>query len=286
LTASDFNNDGRADLAIGSRSEDVGSVRDAGSVNVIYGSGSGLSSSGDQFWHQGSPGLEDTEEADDQFGTSLAAGDFDGDGFADLAVGVPNEENALNIGNGGAVNVIYGSTNGLSATGDQLWTQDKPGIIGSEQTLDHFGASVASGDFNGDGEDDLAIGVPGEDKGTQAGSGSVNVLYGSANGLSSTGNQLWTQDSTGIKDNVQTGDSFGASVASGDFNGDSRSDLVVGVPGEDLSSAPTISDAGAVNVIYGSGARLTSSGNQFWHQDSNSIEDSAEIGDGFGGTID
>ena len=41
-------------------------------------------------------------------------------------------------------------------------------------------------DFNGDGKDDLAIGVPGEDVGSTINGGAVQVLYGSSSGLSST----------------------------------------------------------------------------------------------------
>ncbi|TMK96665.1 MAG: hypothetical protein E6G40_10595 [Actinobacteria bacterium] len=74
---SDFNNDGFADLAIGVRGEDVGTVPGAGAVNVLYGSAGGLqaTSPDDQFWNQDSPGVRDTAEAGDDFGYSLGAGD-------------------------------------------------------------------------------------------------------------------------------------------------------------------------------------------------------------------
>ena len=59
---------------------------------------------------------------------------------------------------------------------------------------------MATGDFNGDGFDDLAVGRADEDVGAVADAGTVNVLYGSATGLISTGNQLWTQNSGGVLD--------------------------------------------------------------------------------------
>ena len=73
-------------------------------------------------------------EIGDYFGSSVAAGDFDGDGFDDLAVGVTHEDLQIgtnNIQNTGVVNVIYGSQgSGVSGTGNQVWHQDSPGILG------------------------------------------------------------------------------------------------------------------------------------------------------------
>src|SRR5262245_36665004 len=82
-------------------------------------------------------------------------------------------------------------------------------------------------DFNGDGYSDLAIGVPGEEVGGKKQAGAVNVIYGSATGLSAGGgdtgvppNQLWTQDSPGVLGVAEKEDAFGSAIAAGDFNGD------------------------------------------------------------------
>src|SRR4051812_48855201 len=79
-------------------------------------------------------------------------------------------------------------------------------------------------DFNGDGYVDLAIGVPFESVGKIAYAGVVNVLYGSAAGLSAVGNQSWSANSTGILGVSTADDSLGAALASGDFDADGFAD--------------------------------------------------------------
>lgn len=208
--------------------------------------------------------------------TSAAAveryGDFNGDGFSDLAVGVPGE--GVHFQGAGAVNVAYGGPGGLPAGGDQIWTQDTTGIADLEERYDAFGASVATGDFNGDTYGDLAIGAPFEDVLAVGDAGAVHVLYGSALGLTSSGSQLFTQDTPGIADTAEADDAFGFAVVAGDFDGDGFVDLAIGIPGEDAS-------AGAVAVLYGSLTGLVTGGNQLWRQGIGLL-DAAEPGDAFG----
>src|SRR3982751_2479118 len=83
--------------------------------------------------------------------------DFNGDGYSDLAIGVPFESDGSKI-EAGAVNVIYGGVGGLSAMGNQFWSQDSAGVTGSAHANDQFGSVLATGDFDGDGYSDLAIG--------------------------------------------------------------------------------------------------------------------------------
>jgi len=149
-------------------------------------------------------------------------GDFNGDGFDDLAIGVPGEGVISADDGAGGVNVLYGSSNGLSATSplpDQFWTQNSANVNDASEQDDGFGDSLASGDFNGDGKDDLAIGVPGESVDTGGGNirfaGAVNVLYGSSNGLSATSprsDQFWTQNSANVNDASETADHFGRAL--------------------------------------------------------------------------
>jgi hypothetical protein len=293
LASGDFNGDGRDDLAIGVPGEDVGSISDAGGVEVIYGSSDGLSATSaraDQFWTQDSADINDHADDSDEFGWSLASGDFNNDGRDDLAIGVQGES-VGSIQAAGGVEVIYGSSGGLSATtprADQFWTQDSTDINDQAEDTDEFGSAIASGDFNGDGKDDLAIGIRFEGVGSIDGAGAVEVIYGSSGGLSATtprADQFWTQDSTDINDQAEFVDFFGSSLTSGDFNGDGKDDLAIGVPYEDVGS---ISDAGAVEVIYGSSGGLSATSplaDQFWTQDSADIDNIAEDGDHFGWSL-
>jgi hypothetical protein len=224
-----------------------------------------------------------------QIDSTQVFADFNGDGFTDLVIGVPLED--LN-GNedAGAVQVIYGSIDGLAADSnpDQLWTKNSTDIEGNPENFDAFGATISSGDYNGDGYDDLAIGTPGNDVLGVPDAGAVHVIYGSSVGLSATSvlaDQLWTQDSADIEEVAEPIDSFGFSLSSGDYNDDGRDDLAIGATSEDIGSAI---DAGAVHIIYGSSVGLSATSvlaDQLWTQDSADIEEVAELNDVFGVTL-
>jgi disulfide bond formation protein DsbB len=281
LAAGDFNGDGFADLAAGTPSDRVNNRSYAGSFNVLYGSAAGLTATGNQLWSQDSPGVEDQVEDDDGFGSFLSSGDFNGDGVSDIAVGA-GHEGLGDIDHAGAVNVLFGSAGGLLADGDQFWHQDSPGILGEADHDEDFGwFSISAGDFDGDGFADLAVGLFGEEVNGASLAGAVNVLYGSSTGLSAEGNQLWNQDSPGVESDADIVERFGYDLASGDFDGDGYCDLGVGVYGERVRA----NNAGAVNVLYGSATGLSSDRDQFWHQDSPGIADVPEDGDYFGTTI-
>ena len=269
----DFNNDGAADLAIGVPFEWVGAIQDAGAVNVLYGSAGGLQGPGSQFFTQDSPGIPGTADLQDNFGFGLAAGDFDQDGFADLAIGVPGEDIGT-IGSAGAVVALYGSAAGLTTTGAQLLTQ----AGGATELNDAFGVALAAGDFDDDGFADLAASSSGEDVGSVADAGAVSVLPGSPNGLTTVGGRLFTQ----VGGTAEGIDRFGASLTAADFDQDGFTDLAAGAPFETLGSIP---EAGAVSVLYGSGGGLTRVGGQLFTQNSPGLGSSAEALDNFGLTL-
>jgi len=281
LAAGDINGDGFADLAIGAPSEDIGSTVDAGAVTVLFGSSTGLTVSGSETWHQNTAGMPGVAEHGDGFGDSLTIDDFDHDGYADLAIGIPREDLG-SIVDAGAVHVLRGSSAGLTLSGNQSWHQDEAGVLGAAESNDRFGAVMTTGDFNGDGFADLAVGVPYEDVANTSSVGIVQVLYGSGSGLNNVGGEIWTQDSVGVYGTEEAGDWFGYALAAGDFDGDGVDDLAVSAPGEDLNN--TIA-AGMVNVLQGGPCGLSGGVGRYWHQDVPGITDTAEAGDTFGAAL-
>jgi hypothetical protein len=124
--------------------------------------------------------------------------DFNGDGFADLAVGAPGE-GIGNVQGAGALNVFFGSSTGLQAAGDVLFQGSQPAqggpVAGTAETSDGFGAAVAKGLFNDDDFFDVAVGVPGEAVGSDSEAGAVIVLFGSPGGITTAGHQTLVQGS-------------------------------------------------------------------------------------------
>ncbi|GGW28745.1 hypothetical protein GCM10010320_04640 [Streptomyces caelestis] len=144
--------------------------------------------------------------------------DFNGDGYADLAVAAPTATVGGKKGAGYAA-VVYGSKNGLDTTKRQVFSQSTAGVPGSPETDDAFGSALTTADVDRDGYADLVVGVGGED--TADGgeeSGLVEVLWGGAKGLS--GGAV-----------LATGKSYDwlgrqGRLTVGDVNGDGAEDLV------------------------------------------------------------
>jgi hypothetical protein len=140
--------------------------------------------------------------------------DFNGDGYQDLAVGAPNGKVGDKIG-AGYVAVVYGSRSGLDLSTKKIISQDSSGVPGPAAENAGFGTSIASGDLNGDGYADLAIGSP--DYGPYENGftfhGAVTVLFGGADGL-------------GHATSVSGTYSLGNAVGMGDVNGDGRAELL------------------------------------------------------------
>lgn len=241
LVAGDFNQDGVDDLAVGI----PGDNQSRGAVQIVMGFWSlGLTGRNQQLFVQGTGSLPDTAEPQDLFGASLATADFNGDGFADLAVGAPGES-FPSLTWAGAVQILNGSLSGLRATTAFL-TQDTAAIPDQSETGDAFGLGLAGGDFDGNGIDDLAISAPYEALGSPPhGGGAFHLLNGSSSGLTTTGNRFWGFNSPGVGSAALPGGSFGFALAAADFDGDGAADLAVGAPFDD----PGILNAGSVNVF-------------------------------------
>ncbi|WUD74149.1 FG-GAP repeat protein [Streptomyces sp. NBC_00510] len=118
-------------------------------------------------------------------------------------------------------------------------------------------------DFNGDGYEDVLLGAPGATVSGMKGAGYVTVQYGSSRGIGTARSKVFSQSTAGVPGAAETGDGFGTAVASGDLNADGYDDAAIGIPREDVGSAP---DAGGVLVLWGSAKGLAGA-NSMWMQD-------------------
>ncbi|MFE5051655.1 FG-GAP and VCBS repeat-containing protein [Streptomyces sp. NPDC056637] len=144
--------------------------------------------------------------------------DFNKDGYGDIAIGTP-----LYSGYQGRVSLWYGSSTG-PGTSSRL-TQATSGVAGSPEADDSFGSSLSAGDVNGDGYQDLAVGVYGEKVDDKEYAGGVHVFRGRAGGISGTGSQWFARNSPGVPGALAPDDGIGRLVRLRDTNHDGTADL-------------------------------------------------------------
>ncbi|MFE6521097.1 FG-GAP-like repeat-containing protein [Streptomyces sp. NPDC057794] len=307
----DFNGDGRTDLAIGAPGATVSGKARAGAVSVVYGSTGGPKTATRTLLTQDTAGMPGAAEADDAFGSALASADLDRDGYADLLIGVPGED-AYDTNNG-TVTLVWGSASGLSGARSLYSPFDRD--------YDRYGQTLAAGDFDHDGDPDVAVGATGPVTLTLV-NGPV-TRTGSPNGASGSRNDWWSS-ATGVT-HLSAGDVTGAGhphvvlhgraahngaattaladmtignysdwlqtlpggfvSAVGDIDGDGHADIAVGNDRE-ASADPGGALGGKVSVVYGGPAGVDPGRAPLvLTQDTAGVPGAAEKGDRFGSGV-
>ncbi len=189
------------------------------------------------YWGPGSLPLRGERSVQEGFGRIVDRGHFNMDGYEDLVVGSPDDGVASGASRFGSVTVIFGGRPDLRRGRDFYWRLPAAGASAS----DDFGASVAVGDFNGDGRPDLAAGAPGRST-----SGRVYVAYFQGRALSPLppAGATYEIDGATAPSWIAGNTGFGATLTASDVNNDGADDLIVGAPNHDGSR-------GAIWIYYG-----------------------------------
>ena len=188
------------------------------------------------------------------FASALATGDFDRDGYDDLAVGSTCEspDGSYAKRNSGAVFVFPGSRTGLTLATARRLSRSTAGVPGRATPGERFGEVLAAGDLDGDGYDDLAVGMPRATVGSAKRAGKVAVLFGGRSGLSGEGAQAFDRSTAGVPGKARGEDRLGTSLSIGRVTSDGYRDLVVGAPGHSWAYGRE----GAVLLVPGSARGL------------------------------
>ena len=206
--AGDVNGDGFDDAIVAGWAYESHEVENQeGAAWVYAGSADGLSVDAVWMYESNRPGAN--------FGLSAdAAGDVNGDGYGDIIIGAPGYKELAWAGPRGAAYVFHGSPDGLSLVPDAMFIP----AFGQAQG---FGQSVAgAGDINGDGYDDVAVGVGMHDPGDGVKRWVVFVYYGSADGLVDDPD-IVVPDENAKMNSIHV-------AAAGDVNGDGFADIIAG----------------------------------------------------------
>ncbi|MFI6878513.1 FG-GAP and VCBS repeat-containing protein [Streptomyces sp. NPDC050400] len=308
----DFNGDGVADVATSAPTAYVNGHARAGVVSVLYGGGAHATFS------QNTAGVPGSAETGDRFGGDTAYGDFNGDGYDDLAVSADSEDVGSDA-DGGTVAILWGSAKGLS--GGTTVQDPRP------TKHDYFGSYLEAADLNGDGKDDLAVATVNAatvdiirggftSAGATGGSytlatfiesgrfadgtpmGAAFLQSGDANGdgiddLIVNGWSAGTNDNTnfwypgsasGVRSSHYQDLDAGIITDIGDVNSDGYDDIITGLDAD--SGVHLAQKGGAVLIELGSSVGPENNGTRVIDQDTAGVPGTGETGDGFGWDID
>jgi hypothetical protein len=238
LAVGDFNADHHPDLVIGREGGDEGTGGQyKGQLDFFYGTAHGLSTTKHSIFGN-QVGAKDYQN----FGQSVAAGDFNGDGHVDVAAGVPG---------GNSVVVLFGGKQGLVPKHQEVYDEDATGVTGG--TNDQFGSALAAGQITTDGFCDLVVGAPGTVVGGHTFAGAAFFIHGSTDGLTGTHAEELTLATKGMPGTPTKDADFGQTLFIGNLAGSARPDLVIGAPTDSQGK----SRAGFVVRLLGTNTGVT-----------------------------
>ncbi|WP_108808430.1 gliding motility-associated C-terminal domain-containing protein [Aquimarina spinulae] len=248
--AGDINGGGVSDIIIGAPYD--GSGDQEGNVYVIFGESEVSSTPFDISMLDGDNGFVIRGTGvDNQLGFSVStAGDFNGDDFDDIIVGVPSSS----VG-GGKVIVLFGkdTTTGTGFSASYTVSDINPtngnGVIIEESMGTNFGYSVSyAGDLNDDEVSDIIVSSPGYDTPGFRNNGRTYVIFGSSSISDMNVSSLNGGNGFVINGFLQAEAGLQASVSNvGSINNDAFDDVIMGFPNYEVGG----NDVGRVCVLYG-----------------------------------
>ncbi|UUU24535.1 FG-GAP-like repeat-containing protein [Streptomyces sp. DSM 40750] len=300
IPTADYTGDGVSDLV--APTHRTGS----GWITLVPGGVNGPVAAAKLRLDQASTGVPGAAESGDQWGAATSWGDINGDGYADLAVGAPGEDDTTGHADRGAVTILYGPS--FTTDADTMALGDDYEPSGAR-----FGATVTVGDFNADGKADVftaATGTGGNwaarfndghevagDLTTATGAlayadaatgdfnrdgyADVALNYRDASGV---GKVTWFRGSkslglTKVSTLTVRG---GRAIAAGDVNGNGYDDIVIGQP---YASESGGNAGGQVTLVPGTSTGFTTTGMTTIHQGTANVEGASETSDGFGSAV-